>query len=37
MREGGLVIEEHEIVDQRGVVVQRGRFTFLVEHRPRQT
>jgi acyl dehydratase len=35
MREGGVVVEEHEVIDQRGVVVQRGRFTFLVEHRPR--
>ena len=34
MREGGILIEEHELVDQRGVVVQRGRFTFLVARRP---
>jgi acyl dehydratase len=34
MREGGVVVEEHEIVDQRGRVVQRGRFTFLVAKRP---
>ena len=34
MREGGLVVKEQEIVDQHGRVVQRGRFTFLVEHRP---
>ncbi|MGH7325097.1 MAG: hypothetical protein ACREJ9_10685 [Candidatus Rokuibacteriota bacterium] len=37
MREGGVVIEEREIIDQRGVVVQRGRFTFLIEHRPHAT
>jgi acyl dehydratase len=34
MREGGLIIEDHEVVDQRGVVVQRGRFTFLLARRP---
>ena len=34
MREGGLVIEDHEIIDQRGEVAQRGRFTFLVARRP---
>ena len=33
MREGGIIIEDHEVVDQRGVVVQRGRFTFLVARR----
>ena len=30
MRDGGVVIEEHEIVDQHGQVLQHGRFTFLV-------
>jgi len=34
MREGGVVIEEHELIDQRGEVVARGRFTFLVARRP---
>jgi 3-hydroxybutyryl-CoA dehydratase len=34
MREGGIVIEDHEIIDQRGDVIQRGRFTFLVARRP---
>ena len=34
MRDGGVVIEEHSIVDQRGDVLQRGRFTFLVAKRP---
>ena len=34
MREGGIVIEERDIVDQRGEIVQRGRFTFLVAKRP---
>jgi acyl dehydratase len=33
MRDGGVVVEEHAIVDQRGVVVQSGRFTFLVAKR----
>lgn len=33
MREGGVVIEEHEIVDQHGAVLQHGRFTFLVAKR----
>ena len=33
MRDGGVVVEEHEIVDQRGEVVQGGRFTFLVAKR----
>jgi acyl dehydratase len=30
MRDGGVVIEEHRIVDQHGDVLQHGRFTFLV-------
>jgi len=34
MREGGVVVEEHSIVDQRGDVLQYGRFTFLVAKRP---
>jgi hypothetical protein len=34
MRDGGVVIEERDIRDQRGEVVQRGRFTFLVAKRP---
>jgi acyl dehydratase len=34
MREGGIVIEEREICDPRGAVLQRGRFTFLVAKRP---
>jgi hypothetical protein len=34
MREGGVVIEEREIIDQHGEVVQRGRFTFLVARKP---
>jgi acyl dehydratase len=33
MREAGVVIEEHEIVDQHDTVLQRGRFTFLVAKR----
>jgi len=34
LREGGVLIEEHEIVDQHGEAVQQGRFTFLVAKRP---
>jgi len=34
MRDGGVIVEEHEVVDQRDDVVQRGRFTFLVARRP---
>jgi hypothetical protein len=34
MRDGGVIIEERDIVDQRGIVVQSGRFTFLVARRP---
>ncbi len=34
MRDGGVVIEEHAIVDQRGDTLQQGRFTFLVAKRP---
>jgi acyl dehydratase len=34
LRDGGVLVEEHEIVDQRGEVVQRGRFSFLVAKRP---
>ncbi len=34
MRDGGIIIEEREVIDQRGDTVQRGRFTFLVAKRP---
>ncbi len=34
LREGGVVVEERELVDQRDEVVQRGRFTYLVGRRP---
>lgn len=33
MREGGVIIEEHEVVDQNGDVAQSGRFVFLVAKR----
>ena len=33
MREGGVIIEDHELVDQHGEVAQSGRFTFLVAKR----
>jgi acyl dehydratase len=34
MREGGVVIEEREVINQRGEIVHQGRFTFLVAKRP---
>ena len=34
MRDAGVVIEEHELVDEHGTVLQHGRFTFLVAKRP---
>ena len=34
MREGGVVIEEREVINQRGEVVHKGKFTFLVAKRP---
>ncbi|MGH7333732.1 MAG: MaoC family dehydratase [Candidatus Rokuibacteriota bacterium] len=34
LREGGVLMEEHEIVNQHGEAVQHGRFTFLVAKRP---
>ena len=33
MRDGGVVIQDQEIVDQHGQVAQGGRFTFLVAKR----
>jgi acyl dehydratase len=36
MREGGVVIEEREILDQHGEVVQHGKLTFLVAKRPKE-
>jgi acyl dehydratase len=35
LREAGIIIEDHEVIDQHGDTVQRGRFTFLVARRPR--
>jgi acyl dehydratase len=34
MREGGVIVEEREIINQRGETVQHGKFTFLVARRP---
>jgi acyl dehydratase len=34
MREGGVIIEERDVINQRGETVQHGRFTFLVAKRP---
>ena len=36
MREAGVIVQEHEIVDQNGEVAQSGRFTFLVAKRAPQ-
>jgi len=34
MREGGVIIEERQVINQRGEIVQHGKFTFLVAKRP---
>jgi 3-hydroxybutyryl-CoA dehydratase len=34
MREGGVIVEEREVINQHGEVVNQGRFTFLVAKRP---
>ena len=34
MRDAGVIIEVHEVVDQHGDLVQSGRFTFLIAKRP---
>lgn len=34
MKDGGVLVEEHEILNQHGTVVQSGRLTFLVAKRP---
>ena len=36
MRDGGLIVDERTILDQRGEVVQQGRFTFLVAKREKE-
>lgn len=36
MRDGGVVVEEREVIDQHGEVVQRGRFTYLVAKRSKE-
>lgn len=36
MREGGIIVEEREVINQRGEVVQQGKFTFLVARRPKE-
>ena len=33
LREGGVINEDHELVDQHGEVAQSGRFTFLIAKR----
>ena len=34
MKDGGVLVEEREIVNQHGTVVQSGKLTFLVAKRP---
>jgi acyl dehydratase len=34
LREGGVVIEQREVINQDGAVAQEGRFTFMVARRP---
>jgi acyl dehydratase len=34
MREGGVIVEERQVINQRGETVQHGKFTFLVARRP---
>lgn len=34
MKDGGVVVEEHDILNQHGEVVQSGKLTFLVAKRP---
>jgi acyl dehydratase len=36
MREGGVLVEKREIVNQRGEVVQEGEYKLLVARRPRE-
>jgi acyl dehydratase len=36
LKEGGVVVEEREVIDQRGDVVQHGKFTYLVAKRPKE-
>jgi acyl dehydratase len=36
MKDGGVVVEEREILNQRGEVVQSGRLTLLVAKRPQK-
>jgi len=34
LREGGVVVEERQVINQRDEIVQQGRFTFLVAKKP---
>ena len=34
LREGGLLVEERQVINQRGEVVQQGKFTYLVAKKP---
>lgn len=35
MRDAGLIVEERDVIDQHGDLIQRGRFSFLVARRPK--
>ena len=34
LKDGGVIIEEREVINQRGEVVHKGKFTFLVAKKP---
>ena len=34
LREGGVIVEKRQIINQQGKIVHRGKFTFLVAKRP---
>lgn len=36
MRDGGVIVEERQVVNQRGEIVQKGKFTFLVAKKPKE-
>ena len=34
MRDGGVLVEERKVINQRGEVVQEGKFMYLIDRRP---